>query len=106
MAMNIGDYVYVYLFELEKTIVNMEQLREDRFGIIEDKNILPCNIGEQIIVYNIKLLKSNQVIEYKSNNLSTNIASLCDLIDIIGRAQISQEKKDDLLEQLDRVVKG
>ena len=104
--MNIGDYVYVYLFELEKTIINMEQLRGDRFGIIEDKDILPCSNGEQILVYKIRLLKNNQVIKYKSNNLSTNIASLCDLIDIIGRAQISQEKKDDLLEQLDRVVKG
>ncbi len=104
--MNIGDYVYVYLFELEKTIVNMERLRNDRFGIIEDKNILPCSNGEQIIVYKIRLLNSNQVIEYKSNNLSTNIASFYELIDMIGRAQISQEKKDDLLKQLDEVVKG
>lgn len=104
--MNIGDYVYIYLFELEKTIVNMEQLRDDRFGIIEDKNILPCSNGEQIIVYKIKLLKNNQVIEYRSNNLSTNIASFYDLIDMIGRAKISQEKKDNLLRQLDEVVKG
>lgn len=104
--MNIGDYVYVYLFELEKTIVSMEQLRDDRFGIIEDKNILPCSNGEQIIVYKIKLLKNNQVIEYRSNNLSTNIASFYDLIDMIGRAKISQEKKDNLLRQLDEVVKG
>lgn len=104
--MNIGDYVYVYLFELEKTIVNMEQLRDDRFGIIENKDILPCSNGEQIIVYKIKLLKNNQVIEYRSNNLSTNITSFYDLIDMIGRAKISQEKKDNLLRQLDEVVKG
>ena len=32
--MNIGDYVYVYLFDLDKSLKNMSKLREDRFGKI------------------------------------------------------------------------
>ena len=32
--MNIGDVVYIYLFDLEKSLVNMKQLRTDRFGKI------------------------------------------------------------------------
>ena len=38
--MNINDYVYVHLFDLEKALVGMERLREDRFGRIVDKKFI------------------------------------------------------------------
>lgn len=102
--MNIGDYVYIYLFELEKTIVNMKQLRNDRFGIILDKSIIKCNNGESILSYKIKLLYNDNIIEYKANNLSTNIITLYDLIALINDSNLNEENKDKLLSQIHSVV--
>ena len=52
--MNVGDYVYVYLFDLDKSLKNMSKLREDRFGkIINIHEIKDLNRNEIVKVYDI-----------------------------------------------------
>lgn len=105
--MNIGDYVYLYLFDLKKSITNMEELRYDRFGRIINMSVLTSSHNsENYIAYEIQLLYNNKVIEYCSNNLSTSLVSISTLIELIGGSDISSEKKNRLLEQVDAVIKG
>ena len=102
--MNIGDYVYVYLFDLDKSLKNMSKLREDRFGkIINIHEIKDLNRNEIVKVYDIELL-NRKVITYHSNNLSTSIVSISDLISIIDSADIDQNKKRLLLDQLNDIL--
>ena len=102
--MNIGDVVYIYLFNLEKSLVNMKQLRDDRFGkIINISELKDQNRDEMIKVYEIQLL-NKKVITYRSDNLTTSMVSLSELIEIIGRANIDSDKRNVLLEQLNGIV--
>ena len=101
--MNIGDVVYIYLFDLEKSLVNMKQLRTDRFGkIIAIRELRSLNNNELVMVYDIQL-KDDRVVTYRSDNLTTNIVSIIELIEIIGRANIDSEKRQVLLDQLNNV---
>jgi hypothetical protein len=100
--MNIGDYVYIYLFDLEKSLKSMNELRADRFGKIKMINHLQSQHGE-VLSYEIELL-NNKIVHYNSNNLTTNIVSIDSLIEIIGKAQISSEKKQNLLDQLNNLL--
>lgn len=97
--MNIGDVVYIYLFDLEKSLANMKELRRDRFGkIIDIREMQLLNSFEKVLVYDIQL--DDRVVTYRSDNLTTSVVSLMELIEIIGRADIDSEKRTFLLNQL------
>lgn len=101
--MNIGDVVYIYLFDLEKSLINMKELRKDRFGkIIDVRELKMLNSSEVVMVYDIQL-KDDRVVTYRSDNLTTNMVSLIELIEIIGRADIDSDKRQALLDQLNNV---
>jgi hypothetical protein len=101
--MNIGDFVYIYLFDLEKSIVNMKQLREDRFGKIIDIKEIESKISDNVFLYSIQL-KNGSIINYRTDNVVTNIISLQELIELIGKANISSEKRGMILEQINGFV--
>ena len=101
--MNIGDVVYIYLFDLEKSLTNMKELRRDRFGkIIDVRELKMLNSSETVMVYDIQL-KDNRVVTYRSDNLTTSMVSLMELIEIIGRANIDSDKRQLLLDQLNDI---
>lgn len=101
--MNIGDVVYIYLFDLEKSLANMKELRKDRFGkIIDVRELKMLNSSETVMVYDIQL-KDNRVVTYRSDNLTTSMVSLMELIEIIGRANIDSDKRQLLLDQLNDI---
>ena len=104
--MNIGDYVYIYLFDLEKSLINMKQLRNDRFGRILNKSIVRNNNGNDLMVYQIELLQNNKTIEYRTDNINTNMISINELVEIIGRAEVSSDKRSALLEQVNNAIRG
>ena len=101
--MNIGDYVYIHLFDLEKSIKNMKKLRDDRFGKIVNKSIISNNNGNDVIVYDISLLNGKSL-SYRSDNMTTNMIHIGELVELIGRADISEEKKQLLLEQIQIIL--
>ena len=103
--MNIGDYVYLYLFDLEKSIINMNRLRDDRFGRLINKSILHNPNGNHVIQYDIELFNSREVIQYRSDSLSTNMLSVNELIELIERIDIPFDKKETILEQIQEVIK-
>ena len=101
--MNIGDVVYIYLFDLEKSLAHMKELRKDRFGkILNIRELKLLNSSEVIMVYDIQL-KDDRVVTYRSDNLTTSIVSLMELIEIIGRADIDSDKRQFLLNQLNNI---
>lgn len=101
--MNIGDYVYIHLFDLEKSIKNMKHLRDDRFGKIANKSIVKNNNGNDAIVYDIHLLNGKRL-TYRTDNLTTNMIHIGDLVELIGRADISENKRQSLLEQIQIIL--
>lgn len=103
--MNIGDYVYLYLFDLEKSIINMNRLRDDRFGQLINKSILNNPNGNHVVRYDIKLFNSGEIIQYRSDSLSTNMLSVNELIELIERIDIPFDKKETILEQIQEVIK-
>lgn len=102
--MNIGDYVYLYLFDFKKSINNMNRLRNDRFGCITNKTILSNNNGNDVILYSIRLLCNDNVIIYRTDNLSTNIVSIEQLKELINDSNISDAKKQMLNNQIDCII--
>lgn len=103
--MNIGDYIYLYLFDLEKSLTAMNQLRPDRFGkIINIDRLEDASRHEFIQVYTIELLENKKIIQYRSDNLTSNMASISALIEIIGKADIDQAKRQALLEQMNDIL--
>lgn len=103
--MNVGDYIYLYLFDLEKTLSSMEKLRTDRFGkILKINRLEDATRHEFVQVYTIKLLENNKIIQYRSDNLTSNIASIASLIEIIGRANVDAERRQSLLEQMNNIL--
>lgn len=101
--MNIGDYVYIHLFDLEKSIKNMKHLREDRFGKIIKKSIVKNNNGNNVISYDIHLLNGKHL-TYRTDNLTTNMIHIGDLVELIGRADVSEDKRQALLEQIQVIL--
>ena len=101
--MNIGDYVYIHLFDLEKSIKNMKKLRDDRFGKIVNKSIISNNNGNDVIVYDISLLNGKSL-SYRSDNMTTNMIHISELVELIGRADLSEEKRQLLLEQIQIIL--
>lgn len=102
--MNIGDYVYLYLFDFKKSINNMNRLRNDRFGCITNKTILSNNNGNDVILYSIRLLCNDNVIIYRTDNLSTNMVSIEQLKELINDSNISDAKKQMLNNQIDCII--
>ena len=102
--MNIGDYVYLYLFDFKKSINNMNRLRNDRFGCIIDKIILSNNNGNDVLLYSIRLLCNDNLIIYRTDNLSTNMVSIEQLRDLINDSDISDTKKQMLNNQIDCII--
>ena len=102
--MNIGDYVYLYLFDFKKSINNMNRLRSDRFGCIIDKIILSNNNGNDVLLYSIRLLCNDNVIIYRTDNLSTNMVSIEQLKELINDSDISDTKKQMLNNQIDCII--
>lgn len=102
--MNIGDYVYLYLFDFKKSINNMNRLRNDRFGCITNKTILSNNNGNDVILYSIRLLCNDNVIIYRTDNLSTNMVSIEQLKELINDSNISDTKKQILNNQIDCII--
>ena len=102
--MNIGDYVYLYLFDFKKSINNMNRLRNDRFGCITNKTILSNNNGNDVILYSIRLLCNDNVIIYRTDNLSTNMVSIEQLKELINDSDISDAKKQMLNNQIDCII--
>lgn len=97
--MNIGDIVYIYLFDLEKSILHMNQLRDDRFGritAINTRSIIGSNDKE--IIYTIKT--KNNIVEYVSSNVNYSIISIAELMNLIGNVGLSIEKRDRLIKQI------
>ena len=100
--MNRGDFVYVYIHDLEKSLSVLKSFREDRFGKIT--NIQSIQNGkDNILSYDI-LLKNGTTIRYRTDNLTTNIILIADLIELVGRLDVSSDKKRGLLDQLNRIV--
>ncbi len=102
--MNIGDYVYLYLFDFKKSINNMNRLRNDRFGCITNKTILSNNNGNDVILYSIRLLCNDNVIIYRTDNLSTNMVSIEQLKELINDSNMSDTKKQILNNQIDCII--
>ena len=102
--MNIGDYVYLYLFDFKKSINNMNRLRNDRFGCITNKTILSNNNGNDVILYSIRLLCNDNIIIYRTDNLSTNMISIEQLKELINDSNISDTKKQILNNQIDCII--
>lgn len=101
--MNIGDIVYVYLFDLEKSILHMDQLRNDRFGrvtAITKRPIAGTNFND--LVYHIKT--QNKVLEYVSSNINYSVISIPDLLNVINKADLSEKKRKALIEQIQKNV--
>ena len=101
--MNIGDYVYVYLFDLEKSIKNMKHLRDDRFGKIINTYILKNNNGNDVVAYDIQLLNGKAMV-YRSDNLTANMIQIGDLVELVGRVDISEDKRQFLLDQIQEIL--
>ena len=103
---NIGDLVYIYLFDLEKTIIHMNQLREDRFGRIVSKTVQEVyntNFSNQTYVYEIQL-RNKQMIRIEANDVKYRIIDMPQLIELIGSVDLSADKKRKLLEQVNKII--
>lgn len=97
--MNVGDYVYVYLFDLSKSILKMNKLRNDRFGrIIRIENRTINN--KPTDVYMIKLLSSDTLIELKSNDENIHVITIDELINVVNSSNCSEELKSNFLIQI------
>ena len=104
---NIGDIVFVYLFDLNKSIHHTNKLRADRFGRIIDvyyRTIVGTNNNVQEIVYKIRLTNNN-VIEYNNSNINYSMMSVNELVEFIGTADLSAEKRNGFLEQIQEYTK-
>ena len=103
--MNIGDYIYLYLFDLEKSIINMNRLRDDRFGKLVDKSILHNPNGNHVVQYDIELFNNGKIVQYRSDSLSINMIRVNELIELIERIDMPFDKKEAVLEQIQEVIK-
>ena len=102
--MNINDYVYLYVFDLEKSLINMKKLRDDRFGRIVNKSILPNNNGNNVILYDIELFSNNTIIQYRTDNLVTNMVSINQLETMINNIDMEPDEKYELKNQIDDIT--
>lgn len=97
--MNIGDYVYLYLFDLNKHITGLKQLRDDRFGrIITIKTLIINNV--EVKEYHVKLLYNNSMVTVRDDNINTKITTIDLLVSAVNNSSLSEELKQKLLNQI------
>lgn len=104
--MNKGDLVYIYLFDIKKTIINMKEFRKERFGVIIDRyigEIQGTNGKEHQMIYKIKNHK-DAIIEYQSNSLAYSMISIAELIEVVDSLEIDRELKRSLLDQINKAI--
>lgn len=103
--MHIGDKVYVYLFDLAKSINQLEKLREDRFGTIKDISTLKRtdNPYSDVMVYKIEL-NNGTTITYKTDNVNTNIIDIESLLSLINEAVMDESKKEYFIAQVQTFI--
>ena len=104
--MNKGDLVYVYLFDIKKTIINMKEFRKERFGVIIDRQIgeiQGTNGRDHQMIYKIRNCK-NSIIEYQSNSLAYSMISVAELIEVVDSLEIDRELKRALLDQINKAI--
>lgn len=97
--MNVGDYVYFYLFDLNKCIAGLKHLRDDRFGRIIKIETLTVN-NKEIKEYHVKLLHNNSMVSVRDDNVNIKLTTIDLLISAINNSSLSEEIKQKLLNQI------
>lgn len=100
--MNINDYVYVYLFDINKLINSSDKLREDRFGIITNMERKYNTNGTNSLIYTIQT--NNKTLTVDSDSLTTNIITISELLEIVYESIISNEKKEIIINQINEAI--
>lgn len=99
MKYKIGDIVYVYLFDLKKTILRTD-LIQDRFGEI----ISIEEIGKNMYIYTVKNIKGINI-TVKNYDKSFNLCNIDELINILYNSNLSKERKDKMINIINDIVK-
>ena len=99
MKYKIGDIVYIYLFDLKKTILKTD-LIQNRFG----KIINIEEIGKDMYVYTVKNNEGTNII-VKNYDKSFNLCNLDELINILYNSSLSKERKDRKMDIVNDMVK-
>lgn len=99
MKYKIGDIVYVYLFDLKKTILKTD-LIQDRFGEIVNIE----EIGKNMYVYTVKNIKGINII-VKNYDKSFDLCNIDELINILYNSNLSKERKDKMINIINDIVK-
>lgn len=99
MKYKIGDIVYVYLFDLKKTILKTD-LIQDRFGEI----ISIEEIGKNMYVYTVKNIKGINI-TVKNYDKSFDLCNIDELINILYNSNLSKERKDKMINIINDIVK-
>ena len=99
MKYKIGDIVYVYLFDLKKTILKTD-LIQDRFGEIVNIE----EIGKNMYVYTVKNIKGINI-TVKNYDKSFDLCNIDELINILYNSNLSKERKDKMINIINDIVK-
>ena len=99
MKYKIGDIVYIYLFDLKKTILKTD-LIQNRFG----KIINIEEIGKDMYVYTVK---NNEGINItvKNYDKSFNLCNVDELINILYNSNLDKDRKDKMMDIVNHMVK-
>lgn len=99
MKYKIGDIVYVYLFDLKKTILRTD-LIQDRFGEIVSIE----EVGKNMYVYTVKNIKGINI-TVKNYDKSFDLCNIDELINILYNSNLSKERKDKMINIINDIVK-
>ena len=99
MKYKIGDIVYVYLFDLKKTILRTD-LIQDRFGEI----ISIEEVGKNMYIYTVKNIKGINI-TVKNYDKSFDLCNIDELINILYNSNLSKERKDKMINIINDIVK-
>lgn len=99
MKYKIGDIVYVYLFDLKKTILKTD-LIQDRFGEIINIE----EIGKNMYAYTVKNIKGINI-TVKNYDKSFDLCNIDELINILYNSNLSKERKDKMINIINDIVK-
>lgn len=99
MKYKIGDTVYVYLFDLKKTILKTD-LINNRFGKITNIE----EIGKDMYVYTVKN-EEGVNITVKNYDKSFNLCNIDELINILYNSDLDKERKERMMDIVNDMVK-
>ena len=99
MKYKIGDIVYVYLFELKKTILKAD-LIPNRFGEIINIE----EIGKDMYVYTVKNIEGTNI-TVKNYDKSFDLCNVDELINILYNSNLTKERKDKMMNIVNDMVK-